>query len=78
MNFSNKKVVYPKVEKATILKENKGKSGIYLWTNKINGKRYIGSAVDLSNRLRNYFNTSYLEDRKDIMIIYKALLAHGF
>jgi hypothetical protein len=30
MNFSNKKVVYPKVEKATILKENKGKSGIYL------------------------------------------------
>lgn len=80
MNFSNLKVVYhnPKVEKATILKENKGKSGIYLWTNKINGKRYIGSAVDLSNRLRNYFNTSYLEDRTDIMIIYKALLAHGF
>ena len=27
---------------------------------------------------RNYFNISYLEDRKDIMIIYKALLTHGF
>jgi hypothetical protein len=38
-------------EKATILKENKNKSGIYLWTNLINGKRYIGSAVHLSSRL---------------------------
>jgi len=79
INFADLKVVYhnPKVEKATILKENKGKSGIYLWTNKIHGKRYVGSAIDLNNRLRNYFNTSYLTDRKDIMIIYKALLAHG-
>lgn len=74
------KVVYnnPKVEKAKILNENKGKSGIYLWTNKINGKRYVGSALDLRKRLLNYFNSSYLLDRKDIMIIYKALLAHGF
>jgi len=32
VNFANLKVVYynPKVEKATILKGNKGKSGIYL------------------------------------------------
>ena len=49
-----------------------------MWTNQINGKRYVGSALDLSKRLRNYFNTSYLIDGKDIMIIYKALLAHGF
>nr|QID41829.1 GIY-YIG endonuclease [Fusarium pseudograminearum] len=78
--FANFKVVYinPSIEKAKILKENKGKSGIYLWTNQINGKRYVGSALDLSKRLRNYFNTSYLIDGKDIMIIYKALLAHGF
>jgi len=38
-------------EKAKILKENKNKSGIYMWKNIINGKQYIGSAVDLSNRL---------------------------
>lgn len=77
--FASLKVVYnnPKLEKAQILKENKGKSGIYLWTNKINSKRYVGSALDLRKRLLNYFNSSYLLDRKDIMIIYKALLARG-
>lgn len=68
----------PKLEKASILTDNKGESGVYMWTNKVNGKIYIGSSVDLSKRLRNYFNTSYLSDLKDIMIIYKALLAHGF
>lgn len=67
-----------KSEKTSILTDNKGKPGIYMWTNKVNGKIYIGSSVDLSKRLRNYFNTSYLSDLKDIMIIYKALLAHGF
>ena len=29
------------VQKLEVLKENKGKSGIYLWTNKINGKKYV-------------------------------------
>lgn len=67
-----------KSEKSSILRDNKGKSGIYMWTNQVNGKIYIGSSVDLANRLRNYFNISYLSDLKDIMIIYKALLAHGF
>jgi hypothetical protein len=42
--------------KAQILKENKGKSGIYLWRNLKNGKIYIGSAVDLRRRLYVYFN----------------------
>lgn len=69
---------YPKAEKTSVLTDNKGKSGIYKWTNKVNGKIYIGSSADLSKRLRNYFNTSYLSDFKDIMLIYKALLAHGF
>lgn len=49
-----------------------------MWTNKINGKRYVGSALDLRNRFRNYFNTSYILDRADSMLIYKALLTHGF
>lgn len=67
-----------KSEKTSILLENKGKSGIYMWINKVNGKTYVGSSVDLSKRLRNYFKVSYLSYPKGIMLIYKALLAHGY
>ena len=34
-------------DKEKIIKENKDKSGIYRWENNINGKQYIGSAIDL-------------------------------
>jgi len=33
-------------ERDQILNENKGKSGIYIFINKINSKRYVGSAKD--------------------------------
>lgn len=66
-----------KSDKKSILSDNKGKAGIYMWTNLVNGKRYVGSSVDLSIRFRKYFSTSYLEDFEGIMLIYKALLAHG-
>lgn len=39
-------------------KENKGKSGIYMCTHIESGKCYVGSAVDLNKRLKNYFNVS--------------------
>jgi group I intron endonuclease len=45
-------------DKATILKENQQKSGIYIFTNLINGNRYIGSAQDLSVRLYFYFSAT--------------------
>ena len=41
--------------KKIILNENKGKSGIYMLTNNINKKIYIGQSSDLSNRFKNYF-----------------------
>ena len=63
--------------KSGIISENRRKAGVYRWTNKINGKIYIGSAVDLSRRFKNYFNeTSYLRDSS--MIINKALLKYGY
>lgn len=34
----------------------RGTSGVYLITNKINGKRYVGSSVDIAGRLSNHFN----------------------
>lgn len=30
-----------------ILKENKGKTGIYKWTNKLNNECYVGSSINL-------------------------------
>jgi hypothetical protein len=47
----------PDLQKDQIYLENKGKSGIYRWKNLLNGKSYIGSSVDLYNRLRNYYSS---------------------
>lgn len=45
---------------------------------KLTVKHNIGSSVNLSKRLRNYFNESYLISLKDFMVIYKALLVYGY
>jgi group I intron endonuclease len=71
--------IYNNVEinKLMIFKDNKNRTGIYKWTHLESGKIYIGSAVDLSLRLRDYFNKSFL-NRKKTMYIYNALLHHGY
>ena len=56
------------VLKNRILEENRGKPGIYMWTNKITGDIYIGQAVDLANRLKRYFHENYLEKNKSFLI----------
>jgi group I intron endonuclease len=43
----------------------------------INGKTYIGSAVDLRRRLGQYFSRGYLKINPSI-VIYRALLKHGY
>ncbi|KAG0121948.1 GIY-YIG endonuclease, partial [Tuber indicum] len=47
--------------------------------NSINKKIYIGSAVDLSNRLSSYYSTTYMEDalKRGLSHIYRALLKNG-
>jgi len=71
---------YPDIQKKEIYKENKYKTGIYLWTNKISGVCYVGSAVNLSRRFKDYFNKSYLimEVKKNNSLIYRALLKYGY
>ena len=66
-------------DKSKIIKENKNKSGIYMWENIINKKKYVGSAVDLSNRLSNYYSTAYMEDvlKRSNSHINRALLKNG-
>lgn len=63
--------------RSDILKENKGKSGIYMWTNKLTGDVYIGQSFDISKRLKNYLNLSYLRS-KDTFIISRALIKYGY
>jgi len=66
-------------DKATILKENKNKSGIYMWKNLINDKCYIGSAIDLSDRLKFYFSTKAMENqlKNSQSYIYHAIIKYG-
>jgi group I intron endonuclease len=73
-------IVYdnPDLQKEDILKENKGKSGVYRWVNKVTGKTYVGSSVDLSIRFKNYHNYTYISDPAKNMAIYRALLKYGY
>jgi excinuclease UvrABC nuclease subunit len=48
------------IDKLRILQDNTKKSGIYMFKNLINGKRYIGSSVNLIIRFLQYLNTNYL------------------
>ena len=43
-------------DKSKILKENKNKSGVYRWINKLNGKTYVGSSTNLRVRLYKYYS----------------------
>lgn len=62
------------LDKEVFLKEFKNKSGIYLIHNNINGKQYIGSAIDLSKRLATYYFPSRLSDNRYIS---KSILKYG-
>jgi len=61
----------------SIIKENKDKSGIYKWTNKITNDIYVGQSIDLAKRFIQYFNLSYLKNRETILIS-RALIKYGY
>jgi group I intron endonuclease len=66
----------PLVNRSAILKENKGKGGIYIWTNLTNLKQYVGSSLNLGSRLAWYYIPSVLKgttEQKRISIIARAL-----
>jgi hypothetical protein len=64
-------------DKLKIIKENRGKSGVYRWTHLNSNKCYIGSSIDLSRRFRDYLN-NILHDLRKNMAINKALLKYGY
>jgi len=63
-------------QKAQIIEDNRDKSGIYRWKNNINGKTYIGSSINLSDRLLDYYQTRNLLNNKTR--IHNALLKYGY
>ena len=67
-----------KQDRVSILKECNDISGVYYLINNINGHAYVGSSINLSSRMRNYHNTSFLKSKQNInMPIIKALLKYG-
>ena len=66
--ISKIEVTYYNVEsiKSQIIKENKNKSGVYIWTNLLSGKIYVGSSGNLAIRLKNYL--TYLENPNYVCI----------
>ena len=82
-NTNNLKVekVYEnfKDDRIKIVKEEKGRSGVYLLINKVNNHTYIGSSTNLASRMRNYLNKAFLKSKKNInMPITKALLKYDY
>jgi hypothetical protein len=63
-------------DKVKFLADNLNKSGVYRWTNKTNGKTYIGSSVNLTRRFYTYFSIGSLA--KSNRHIDRALLKYGF
>lgn len=70
--------IYENVEKERnmIVKDNKNESGIYCWQNKLNGKLYVGSAVNLSVRIGDYSQPAYKRDRSYLPIV-RAINKYG-
>ncbi len=68
------------LNKSIILKDNKNKAGVYRWVNKVNNNSYIGSSVNLNQRLRNYFTFSFITLRlvRSKSLIYSAILKYGY
>lgn len=59
-----------------LLSKIRNKSGIYLLTNTITNKRYIGKSSNLLERFTNYSSYNYLESKQNSLIC-KSLLKFG-
>jgi len=65
--------------KQDIIKDNKEKAGVYRWINNENNNSYIGSSINLSKRLRSYFNYDIINSKsKGKSLINDALVKHGY
>jgi len=63
-----------------ILKNNRYKSGVYRWINRIRGESYVGSSKNLRNRFLKYYNKNDLNKvvTNGNSRICDALLIYGY
>lgn len=66
--------VAKKINSRDELKNQKNKSGISLWYNNITKEYYIGSSINLCNRLNHYYYPSRLNSNQRIN---RAILKYG-
>ncbi|TVY18656.1 putative intron-encoded endonuclease [Lachnellula arida] len=67
-----------KEDRVQILKDQKDKSGVYCFINNINGHAYVGSSMNISSRMRNYLNNTFLKSKQNSnMPIVKGLLKYN-
>jgi hypothetical protein len=60
-----------------ILTDNKGKSGIYIITNELTKKKYVGSSYDLAKRLGKHTNIEYINKYKGNSKLYSSIKKYG-
>lgn len=62
----NKNIIYKKLKSHT---------GVYIWINNKNKKYYIGSSINLQERITHYFHS--FTNKKEERNIYRAVKKHG-
>ena len=63
--------------KDLIIKNNKKKCGIYLWTNTLTNDTYVGRSIDLGRRFSYYFNQLIIKNA-GYSLICRALVKYGY
>lgn len=66
----------PLSEKLAISLENRGSSGVYALICKVNNKFYVGSSINLANRLLDYMQPAYLAQQTNRPIL-RAIVKYG-
>lgn len=78
--FMNSKDLFvnPIVERVDIKLMTNNRSGVYLWYNKLSGKYYVGSSINLYKRLSRYYQPAYLaySNHADLPIV-RAITKYG-
>lgn len=74
------KIFYSNISiyKFAIFNEKNKKSGIYKWNTRFTRENYIGSAIDLTKRLRKYFLPEHLKKSLLRSKIHYSLLKYGY